>query len=188
MGDLSLACRLFGIRVIDYERPAKGLLIGSGAGIMLAVMDACPNLRLCLDVDECAGDLACWLRCLARNGLIDLLAIAGWFSITDPAVLAGAVRAVPVPTLIYVGGGIGAEHFIGGDLCTDNLDIFLAEVQKKRAAPEGAAGTSKLMPVVQRNSPHREVPETELAFHRNEIDAAGVAQHPAVGAFEPSRR
>ena len=39
------------VDLIDYGRDTGGLLISSGCGTMMAVMDHAPALRFCLDID-----------------------------------------------------------------------------------------------------------------------------------------
>jgi hypothetical protein len=134
MGDhgaaLNFCSALFDVPVVDYRRISRGLLIGSGAGVMMAVMDVCERFRYAVDLDQCRGFEArfCdWVRALDRNGLVDLIALAGWFSISNPASIAAALQQVNVPTLVYSGAGMGREHF-GNLQLADTLEDFLALV------------------------------------------------------------
>jgi hypothetical protein len=76
--------RGYRIDLIDYERPSSGLLVTSGSGILLAVMDVCPVYRWCFDQDELdAGvDLAGFLTWADR--FCSPVGMAGWFNVTDP--------------------------------------------------------------------------------------------------------
>lgn len=137
-GRLNLCNGIFGIYPADYSRASYGLLIGSGAGTMMAVMDIAPRFRFALDADHYRGreDRVCdWLRAMDRNGLVDLVAVCGWFSISDPAPLAGALGTLSAPTIVYSGAGLGREIFSKVTF-TDTLDEFLRHVdQAERAAP-----------------------------------------------------
>jgi hypothetical protein len=77
--------------LIDYGHGrGSGLLIASGSGTMMAVMDLCPRLRWCLDIDvnrqARLGGLLAW-----ASRLCSPVCIAGWFSITSPAGLEDAI-------------------------------------------------------------------------------------------------
>jgi hypothetical protein len=91
------------IDLTDYGPQGRGdwLLIGSGAGIMMAVMDAAPRLRWCVDIDSLrrTDRFARWLA-WAEN-FVGGIAIAGWFSITDPAMLIEAVKGLKKKPLCY---------------------------------------------------------------------------------------
>lgn len=102
----------YGLPLADYRRHSAGLLIGSGCGIMMAVMDECPCYRWCFDQDEVPGgfDLAGVLAWLSRY--CSPVGLAGWFTVSDPARIAAALRELPVPPLVYAGHrhlGVGAE-------------------------------------------------------------------------------
>jgi hypothetical protein len=73
-----------------------GLLVSSGAGSMMAIMDHAPSLRWCLDIDHLPreGRLAGLLACAAHLPEV-LVAFAGWFSITNPKPLFLAIQTVP---------------------------------------------------------------------------------------------
>lgn len=77
------------------------LLIGSGAGIMMAVMDVAPRVRWCVDFDSIRRKerFGRWLN-WAEN-FVGGIAIAGWFSITDPKLLREAVAGLKRPPLCY---------------------------------------------------------------------------------------
>jgi hypothetical protein len=127
-GRLNLCRALFDVPLIDYGRPTYGLLIGSGAGTMMAIMDASVRFRFALDLDDCRGrehKLFAFIRALDRNGLIELVALAGWFSITDPKPIAAVLKGLSAPVIIYSGAGLGREVF-GGLPFVDTLDDFLA--------------------------------------------------------------
>lgn len=76
--------RAYGVaEMIDYGR-GSGLLLASGSGTMMAVMDLCPQLRWCMDIDvnrqARLGGLLAW-----ATRFCSPICIAGWFSITSPA-------------------------------------------------------------------------------------------------------
>ncbi len=73
-----------------------GLLVSSGAGSMMAIMDHAPKLRWCLDIDHLSreGRLAGLLACAAHLPEV-LVAFAGWFSITNPKPLLRRHRGRP---------------------------------------------------------------------------------------------
>jgi hypothetical protein len=132
MGDslLTFCSALFDVPVVDYRRISRGLLIGSGAGVMMAVMDVCERFRYAVDLDQCRHreDRFCdWVRALDRNGLVDMIALAGWFSISNPASIAAALQRVNVPTIVYSGAGMRRELF-GNLMLVDTLDDFLTLV------------------------------------------------------------
>jgi hypothetical protein len=68
---------------------------------MLSMMDQCPRLRWCLDVDLLSTAererFPDWLAC--ANKVTEIVAVTGWFCATDPTPLANAVRRVVGPRL-----------------------------------------------------------------------------------------
>jgi hypothetical protein len=127
----SLCRALFCVPVIDYHRASSGLLIGSGAGIMTAIMDATQRFRFAIDLDQCRDEqdrLCAWVQTLDRNGLVDLIALAGWFSISDPTAIAATLRGLSVPTVVYSGAGLRREAF-GNLPLLDTLDGFLSRLR-----------------------------------------------------------
>jgi hypothetical protein len=107
------------VPAIDYDRRGAGTLVSSGSGIMLAVMDACPRLARCVDLDHLPPDSRFhdWLAWMWR--LAAPVAIVGWFSISDPGPLRLAIASLPERPLTYTPG-----TFLGG-WHIDTLDDFL---------------------------------------------------------------
>jgi hypothetical protein len=145
---ITLASAIFDIPLTDYHRESKGLLLGSGAGTLMAVMDATTRFRWALDIDQCRGRedaLSDWIATLDRNKLVDLIALAGWFSITSPAPIARALNNLRTPVIVYSGAGLAREVF--GELpLVDTLEEFLRRVtETERAGPrdEGQGASAR---------------------------------------------
>lgn len=138
MFTLEQASRLYGVPLIDYERPtARGLLVSSGSGIMMSVMDKVPSLRWCVDVDGLGrrARLADFL--VIADAVVERIAVCGWFSITDPAPLRNAVAALPRAPLVYVGHielGAGRQMATLGEFI-DALNWPVPEPTEARALP-----------------------------------------------------
>lgn len=113
---LELISRKFGIEAFEYDRPGDQILIAAGTGLMLSIMDQCPGIRWCLDVDPLTADqkakLGDWLVCVGN--VMERVIVAGWFSSTNPKPLAEAVgRLRRARTLCYVQfHGVGADPFV----------------------------------------------------------------------------
>lgn len=104
MFTLEQASRLYGVPLIDYERPtARGLLVSSGSGIMMSVMDKVPTLRWCVDVDLLGPGARLADFLVMADALVERIAVCGWFSLTDPTPLRAAVRALGRTPLVYAG-------------------------------------------------------------------------------------
>ena len=107
--------RVYGIEAIEYpDRTARGVLLSAGTGLMLSIMDQCPRLRWCLDVDGLTRDqfdrLGDWLVCVGN--VTELVAVAGWYCSTNPNLLAAAVRRLRQRPLCYVQcRGVGGDAF-----------------------------------------------------------------------------
>jgi hypothetical protein len=178
-GRLNLCRALFDIPLIDYGRPSYGLLIGSGAGTMMAIMDASARFRFALDLDDCRGKehkLFAFIRALDRNGLIDLVALAGWFSITDPKPIAGALKDLSAPVIIYSGAGLARDVF--GDLpFVDTLDDFLARAKQPELLPPPKLWVAKIAQQQPEWSPAPCVDPNGYAIgHNEEADGGAAAQ------------
>lgn len=112
-----------------------GLLVSSGSGSMLAIMDHVPALRWCLDIDHLPreGRLAGLLACAGHLTICPLspfrpfgpVAFAGWFSITDPRPLFAAIQeAHPKARAQWHAYVPGLRFPVGNN--HDSLEKFLA--------------------------------------------------------------
>lgn len=113
--------------MIDYgaDRPGDWLLIGSGCGIMMAVMDVELRFRYCFDIDsikEPTARLDQWL--MAVETIVSRIAVVGWFSITDPAPLRTALNCLKCRPLVYA--GMGACELFPNHCTVATLDQFIS--------------------------------------------------------------
>jgi len=86
--------RMAGLDVCDYgRRDSSGVLVASGTGLMMGLMDAAPCLRWCLDLDTSKDDRAkeFFLRLIQTEAAP--IVIAGWWMISDPTPVRNALRA-----------------------------------------------------------------------------------------------
>jgi hypothetical protein len=111
----SLAAEMYRIPLIDYG-PADGcesyphrwgVLLGSGCGMMMGIMDEIP-FRYCVDVDdmrlkdhpERAYQLQQFVYMASK---LDGIALAGWFSISNPEPYRLAFADLDPPGVVYAG-------------------------------------------------------------------------------------
>jgi len=113
---MSFLSEVYGIEPFDYGRlNSRSILIAAGTGLMLSVMDQCPSIRWCLDVDILTqaqrANLANWLTCVGN--VTERVIVAGWFSSTNPRPLASAVARLRRSRLTcYVQfHGVGEDPF-----------------------------------------------------------------------------
>jgi hypothetical protein len=138
--------RFYRIPVVDYAadptwpygREDDWLLVASGCGIMMSIMDAEPRFRWCVDIDSirhpCAK-LDQWL--IGMEMLVSRVCVAGWFSITNPEQLRAALAGLETPPLVYAGTG-GARLFPGCETATTLAD-FLRRLDREPAGQLNAA-------------------------------------------------
>jgi hypothetical protein len=113
---LEEAAALCGVHLVDYgEHRGGALLIASGAGVMMAIMDAEPGFRWCCDVD--VGGRAVDFAVLASRR-VGLIGLAGWFSLHDPAAFREILTLPLACHVIAYGGNV--------DLGCAKLEDFLA--------------------------------------------------------------
>jgi hypothetical protein len=67
--------RVHRIEPIDFDRGQRAALVCAGSGLMLAIMDACPDLRWCIDVDlldsAAMQRMPGWVTCVGNvTGLV----------------------------------------------------------------------------------------------------------------------
>lgn len=100
--------KTLGVEFFDYGRSTTGVLLTSGCGIGLGLMDACPNLNWFCDIDTYRFKPTDWeaIAVLISAGKPKQIVLAGWFTIDVPEVFhrfgSGIVKNVP--TYVYVGG------------------------------------------------------------------------------------
>jgi hypothetical protein len=98
----------FGFDLIDYKRWGDGVLIASGCGIMMSIMDAVPRFGYCIDVDSFRNNqsrLPQFISALDKNCQFQIIGIAGWFSLDMPnALQQGQQRISNAKCVTYSGG------------------------------------------------------------------------------------
>jgi hypothetical protein len=103
--------REYYVPLVDYKRDGGGLLVGSGCGVMMAAMDALPQFRWCVDIDNIRDTSRFWRWLPWAESFASRVAVVGWFSITDPTVLRQAIGGMKRRPLAYTPGtDLGAEH------------------------------------------------------------------------------
>ncbi len=124
--------KFYGIPLIDYGPGRRGLLVGSGCGIMTSVMDVVP-FRYCVDTDTLRG-FTFLGELMARVGREEtFVACVGWFSHHDPRPLRDAcltAEGYGVHVVTYAGQH-GARLGTPGECQT--LAGFIAVCRYERA-------------------------------------------------------
>ena len=96
MGEIEIA-KYFGFDLIDYDRQGDSLLISSGAGVMMAIMDAVPRFKYCIDIDSyrhITNRVPQLISALDLNCNLGIIGIAGWFSIDEPKALQEGINKI----------------------------------------------------------------------------------------------
>lgn len=103
-----IACRMYRIpHLVDYEREdGDWLLLSSGSGLMMCLMDQEPRHRYCLDTDLLTpaewSRLPDWLTLM--EGSCSRVNACGWFSnAEEESRMVGLLRQVKVPPVVYFG-------------------------------------------------------------------------------------
>ncbi len=106
------------LKINDYDRPGAGLLITSGFGLGLGLMDVLLRVRYFCDIDNHRDELLDW-ECegvnLSFDGRFTHILLAGWFTIDKSNHFKKLASGILLPKLIYVGG--------------ENLSEFIAQAQ-----------------------------------------------------------
>lgn len=106
---ISSAEKNFGVAFHDYNRPGQtGILLSSGCGIGLALMDECQNLNYFVDIDNYRFkniDWECLLITLSAANP-SVIVLAGWHSIDRPKAFEDATKGIVnnVCLIRYIGG------------------------------------------------------------------------------------
>lgn len=116
------AARLYAVPIIDYERPSRGMLVSSGAGLMMSVMDEAPALRWCVDIDRMPSQERLTDFLLMCERICSPLAVCGWFSLTSPEPLRRAMSSLANPERCYSYGG-NVRFGVGDEV--ESLGAFL---------------------------------------------------------------
>jgi hypothetical protein len=131
---LEHASRLYQVPLVDYGADrGRGLLVSSGAGMMMAIMDQCARIRWCVDIDALprreSVRVADFL--LLAEPHCDPIGVCGWFSITNPEEMLRAVRQLRAPS-VYLGNvraGLDGE--------CDSLRAFIERLQGDESCNPG---------------------------------------------------
>jgi hypothetical protein len=100
--------KYFGFDLIDYDRSGDSILIASGSGLMMAIMDVCPRFKYCIDIDnfrEIANRIPQLISAFDLNCEVNIIGIAGWFSIDNPEQLIIAQKKIKQSECIAYSGG-----------------------------------------------------------------------------------
>jgi hypothetical protein len=159
----------FGFALIDYGRAGDGLMISSGAGLMMAAMDVCPRVRWCVDLDAYRP---IWTRvpelmvALDRNCALGVICVTGAFLNDKPHQLqAGLARVTRTPTVAYCSR---QRNFVDE---ASTLEVF---AQRVACAQRVAA-----LPVDLDHELMRCTLKTETAAIRMERERLRISEQPA---------
>lgn len=106
--------REFSIQIHDYDRPGYGLLIASGFGLGMALMDILPQCRYFFDIDNYRNNQIDW-ECLGIRlsfaGLRQII-LVGWFTVDSSTNFDNLARGILIDKLIYRGGSESLKNFV----------------------------------------------------------------------------
>lgn len=91
----------YGIDIISYNRRSSGILICGGTGLMMSIMDQCPNLNYCIDFDQYRNHPKIESFLKICNSVFAPACYAGWFFVTDPQPL---LKAATIDNILYLRG------------------------------------------------------------------------------------
>lgn len=107
---ISSAEKNFGVTFHDYKRAGQtGILLSSGCGIGMALMDECPNLNYFVDIDNYRFKNIDW-ECLLVSltaACPSVVVLAGWHSLDRPVAFERASLGVQTgltKLIRYIGG------------------------------------------------------------------------------------
>lgn len=97
-----------GFTLHNYKRAGDGVLICSGSGLMMALMDAVPRFNYCIDIDnhrDITTRVPNLMAALDLNCNLTLMGVAGWFSVDTPdALIDGMQRVHHTQVVSYLAG------------------------------------------------------------------------------------
>jgi hypothetical protein len=153
---VSRYCR---VPIIDYaRRESSGLLVGSGTGLMMAIMDQAQTFRWCIDLDVLDEQSRWEDWMLLVRAFVRPMAVVGWFSITRPQRLAAVVRRLRPAPGVYAAGVSAPDPFDDCEVRLQSVEQFIGwAAQAERPAPRDRV-----------------------------VEGARVTQVQSVGTFKPS--
>lgn len=116
----------FGFELFEYDRLADSILIASGSGLMMAIMDNCPSFKWCLEVDNfrnISHRIPNLITAFDKNCQLNIIAIAGWFSIDNPKFLVEGQKKILEKKSVCYSGGFNVFQ----NEC-ENLEQFITKV------------------------------------------------------------
>ena len=117
----------FEVSFIDYANPGRGVLISSGCGIGMAIMDLTPTLRFFLDTDSYRHRTDIDWEALSvvltseTQSKPDYIILSGWFSLDPPEIFDRIERGILETQLFRYEGGKDVS-----------LSAFLNRIHSKR--------------------------------------------------------
>lgn len=106
----------FGVELIDYGRSGSGMVLASGCGLGLALMDVVERCRWFVDVDRYRFAAVDWEAVgvhLSLNGVSEFI-LAGWFTIDVPRAFDAFERGIVRGKVSRYEGGkeVSLEEFL----------------------------------------------------------------------------
>jgi hypothetical protein len=132
------AARIAGIELHDYGRQgASGVLVTSGTGIMLGIMDVAPCLRWCTDLDAAKGDRERDFFLRLIDGEAPVVAVAGWWTVSNPEPVRRALAQYRRSRLV-----VHANVPLVEEGQATGLEALIAELQAIAPVPASPPGLS----------------------------------------------
>jgi len=109
--------RVYGVPVMDWERPGTGTVLTNGAGIGMAAMDSLPCCRWLVSLDGVTEATPEWLSFAEALGYLSAPLVAClWFGIDRPEPVAEVLSKIESDRLIVYSQPISLGH---GQLADD---------------------------------------------------------------------
>jgi hypothetical protein len=98
----------FGVEFADYGRQSTGILLSSGCGIGMALMDVCLELNYFVDIDSYRFKPVDWESLMVTLSVAkpQVIVLAGWYTIDRPLSMEAAARGcIDKNSLVWYEGG-----------------------------------------------------------------------------------
>jgi hypothetical protein len=133
---VSRYCR---VPIIDYaRRESSGLLVGSGTGLMMAIMDQAQTFRWCIDLDVLDEQSRWEDWMLLVRAFVRPMAVVGWFSITRPQRLAAVVRRLRPAPGVYAAGVSAPDPFDDCEVRLQSVEQFIGWAAQAERPAKGS--------------------------------------------------